>query len=129
MPEAAMRCADCGEPVEESGNPSEREPCPNCGSTRRHHTRVLQEEFQAVDAISVVVVRAVNEVRLAVLAILLSIGAAAGFSAGFAEESVALGLAWGIGAIIVSVLLLAAILRIAWIRDKAMAAMYWVAGK
>jgi hypothetical protein len=81
------------------------------------------------DSVSVEVVRAVNAIRLAVLITLLTLGATAGFSAGFAENSVFLGFAWGVGAVIVGIGLLAFVLRVSWLRNKTMAAMYWITGE
>jgi predicted RNA-binding Zn-ribbon protein involved in translation (DUF1610 family) len=126
--EAATTCADCGEPIDERGA-TEREPCPKCGSKRRDHSIEVHDEVRVSDSVSVQVSRAVSAIRLAILATILTLGATAGFSAGFAKESVLLGLAWGIGAIVVSVLLLAFILRVGWVRQKTMAAMCWVAGE
>jgi hypothetical protein len=133
----SVACGDCGAPIDESPSTpgDEREPCPNCGSTNRSFSVQIDEVLRAVDAVSGEVAEVSEEVdtaltgvRLAVLATLLTLAATAGLSAGFAEHSVALGLLWGIGAVVLSVLILVALFRVGPIRRRVMAVMDWLVG-
>lgn len=81
------------------------------------------------DEISVRVRRGVNEVRVAVLFVLLGISIGVGVTAGFEQNSALLGL--GVGALTIGVLiiLLRLVYRWPWIQHRVMALMHWVTGK
>ena len=95
----------------------------------RKHSAQVHEILKTTDSVGVEVVRATNAIRLAVLITLLTLGATAGFSAGFAERSMLLGFVWGVGAVIVGIAVLAFVLRVRWLRHKTMGVMYWITGE
>jgi len=72
------RCATCGTSLEEDAAGVERQPCPSCGST----ARVYEEAATVVGRTSVsaeeTLKRGLNELRLAVLGIVVAIGLTVG---------------------------------------------------
>jgi hypothetical protein len=126
-------CADCGKVYDASadlGTGAEgRTPCPGCGSTARQQTRVLAEDLTTTDAVSVDVMRGVNEVRAAVLFVLLSVSIGVGVTAGFEENSPLIGVAYGALAFLVVMVLVSLVYRWAWLQHRVMTLMHWVTGR
>lgn len=126
-------CANCGKVYDASGDAGTaaegRTPCPGCGSTSRHQTRVLAENLTTTDAVSVDVMRGVNEVRVAVLFVLLSVSIGVGVTAGFEEDSAAVGAAFGALAFFVVMVLVSLVYRWGWLQHRVMALMHWVTGQ
>ena len=73
------RCSDCGTEVPPDEPGSERLPCPNCGSLVRTHEASVSSTITVSDSVEATVERGLNEIRLAVLGILVSICLAVGF--------------------------------------------------
>jgi hypothetical protein len=66
--------------------------------------------------------------RIAVLAILLSVGATFGTAAGFTADSAVVGGIWGLGAIFGSAIVLTLVFRWSWLQSKTMKAMHHISG-
>ena len=81
MASTDVRCANCGAVLDEASDlrADERQPCDRCGSrARRFETRGTLTLATAASA-SAEVERGVNDIRLAVLGILVTIGLTVGF--------------------------------------------------
>lgn len=101
-----------------------RTPCPACGSSARRYSLRIADTVTATDEVSIRVRRGVNEVRVAVLFVVLGISIGVGVTAGFEQNSAPLGL--GVGLLIV---LLRLVYRWPWLQHRVMALMHWVTGK
>jgi hypothetical protein len=93
------RCANCDHPIDEEYDQPERRPCPECGSTTRTIEASVNVTAEALAAVEAKVERGLNETRLALLGILVTVGLTVGFAVGFGVPS----LLWGIAAGLVSV--------------------------
>jgi len=75
------------------------------------------------------VIRGLNDARVAVLFVLIGVGATVGSTAGFQDDSVLTGVVWAVGALIVGTSLLTLIHRWSWLRARTMAVMHWITDK
>lgn len=116
-------------PPEFDGPVEGRSPCPKCGTTGRKSSRVIHDRLQTKDSVRRGVTRGLNDTRVNVLFVLIAIGVGVGATAGFEENSVLVGVAFGFGAFILATVLLTLIYRWPWLRAKVMAAMHLVTGK
>lgn len=78
-PVADTRCAGCQRELPESHDLPERKPCPDCGSLAREHSVAMSATVHASASVSVEVERGLNDIRLAVLGILVGIALTVGF--------------------------------------------------
>lgn len=77
-------CAGCGGPIDEPTDlpTEERRPCPSCGSLARAFTGRVESSVTVTGSIKTEVERGLNDVRLAVLGILVGIGLTVAFGVG-----------------------------------------------
>jgi hypothetical protein len=131
-------CSDCkrvlytgeGDPPPEVRPESERRPCPDCGSIHREGAVAASEIVGLSDIVaSPRVIRGLTDTRVTVLFVLLGIAATVGTAAGFAEESVAIGFVWAVGAVVVGTALLTLIYRWPPLRALTMEMMHRITGK
>jgi hypothetical protein len=116
---ASLACKDCGKvlysgtgqfPSDLSGeNATPRKPCPDCGSTVRSYGINVFENLAA--SATRKIQRAWSNNQLTVLLFLLSVTLCVGLGAGLAAESLLLGVAYGLGVLIVFAVLLWMLLR------------------
>lgn len=78
-PVADTRCAGCQRELPEGHDLPERKPCPDCGSLAREHSVTATAAVHASASVSAEVERGLNDVRLAVLGILVGIALTVGF--------------------------------------------------
>jgi hypothetical protein len=115
------RCSDCGAEVPPDEPGVERRPCPNCGSLTRTHEGSATLGARVSISAEGTVERGLNEIRLAVLGILVGIGLAVGFGVPGPWQAQ---LVAGLGSFA------AACLAIRWSRTRhyLMAFMHWLTG-
>lgn len=79
--EVKANCAACGEPIDEPTDlpEAERQPCPNCGSRARAFNANISTSVTLTASVETEAERGLNDVRLAVLGILVAIGLTVGF--------------------------------------------------
>jgi hypothetical protein len=102
----SRKCAECGYPIAEEFDQPERKPCPRCGSTRRDISASVNLTAEVRAAIRAEVERGLNDVRLAVLGILVTIGLTVGLSVGFGIPSAHWGVVAGIGSLLLAAALI-----------------------
>jgi NAD-dependent SIR2 family protein deacetylase len=91
--DSTATCAACGEKLDTSRDfTDERTPCPACGSSARHYSLHISDTVTVTDEVSTRVRRGVNEVRVAVLFVLLGVSIGVGVTAGFEQNSAILAL-------------------------------------
>jgi uncharacterized membrane protein YedE/YeeE len=117
----ATLCSNCGALLDAEAPGDERRACPECGSTARTHE--VEATFTARASVSATasVERGLNELRLAVLGILVGIGLTVGFGV---QGAWWVRTAAGAGAFALSM----ALLRWRASRHRLMAAMHWLTG-
>lgn len=95
--ESAVTCARCGAPIDEPTDlpAEERSPCSRCGSRARAFAAKVASTVTVTSSVNAEVERGLNDVRLAVLGILVSIGLTVGFGVG---GSICWRVAAGVGA-------------------------------
>jgi predicted RNA-binding Zn-ribbon protein involved in translation (DUF1610 family) len=115
------RCSNCGIEVPPDEPGEERRPCPNCGSLARTYEASASATVSVSASAQATVERGLNDIRLAVLGILVGISLAVGFgvSCPWWEQ-----LAAGLGSFAVSCFL------IRWSRTRhlLMTFMHWLTG-
>ena len=72
-------CSNCGRTLEPEAEGEPPQPCPSCGATARSHAIDVADTVHASATATPSVERGLNDIRLAVLGIIVSIGLTVGF--------------------------------------------------
>lgn len=133
------KCAECGAvlfegegeaPPEIAGPAEARDPCPECGSKGRAFEVGVEDMIAVSDLVaSARVTRGLTDARIAVLFVLIGIASTVGTTAGFAEHSVLIGLAWAAAAVVLGIALLTLVYRWPWLRHQTMEGMHRITGR
>jgi predicted anti-sigma-YlaC factor YlaD len=123
------RCANCGLEVPPTESGRERQPCPRCGAVE--HIVELSATVAAGATVSagLSVERGVNEARMGAFALIFATSLGIGLSVGLATSSVLLGSLAGLGAGVLTTLVVASIYRVRFVRQAVMTFMHRVTGQ